>query len=100
RSAPVTGASALIDYACKLAASLRNGRSRVTISARAPVTSVCPCSKAISDYGAHNQRGYLTIEVVPRIDEHDEVAPIWLEDLIEAAEESASSPVFPLLKRA
>ena len=99
RFAPITGASALTDYACGLTASLRDGRTRVVISARVPVTSVCPCSKAISDYGAHNQRGYLTIAADLAIDEDGEAAPMWLEDLIEAAEGSASSAVFPLLKR-
>lgn len=64
-----------------------------------PVTSLCPCSKAISDYGAHNQRGVITIEV--RSARQDgEAALIWIEELIDIAERSASAPVYPLLKRA
>lgn len=61
RSAPVSKASALIDYQCGITASARGDDVRLVISARVPVTSVCPCSKAISDYGAHNQRSHITI---------------------------------------
>jgi GTP cyclohydrolase IB len=73
-------------------------RYPVAVWDRVPVTSVCPCSKAISDYGAHNQRGHITLQVQPR-DEGGAPVTVWLEDLIEIAEASASSPVFPLLKR-
>jgi GTP cyclohydrolase I len=100
RHAPVSRASALVDYHCAITASLVGDDLRLQLMTRVPVTSVCPCSKAISDYGAHNQRGYLTIEADLAVDEDDQVATIWLEDLIEAAEASASSPIFPLLKRA
>ena len=63
-----------------------------------PVTSLCPCSKAISDYGAHNQRGVINIEVRSRrID--GAPALVWIEELIAIAERSASAPVYPLLKR-
>ncbi len=65
-----------------------------------PVTSLCPCSKAISDYGAHNQRGYIEIEVKPGQDENGSPKMIWLETLISVAESSGSAPVYPLLKRA
>ena len=65
-----------------------------------PVTSVCPCSKAISDYGAHNQRGHITLAGVQRPDDDaGQPAMVWIEELVEIAEASASSPVFPLLKR-
>jgi len=97
RRAPVSGASALVDYACGINASISDGGVEFAISAGVPVTSVCPCSKAISDYGAHNQRGTVTIQAVPAWS--DNGTHVWLEDLIEAAEASASSPVFPLLKR-
>jgi GTP cyclohydrolase IB len=100
RHAPVSGASALTAYHCGFTGSIRGSDVRVVITARVPVTSVCPCSKAISDYGAHSQRGHLTIDAVPTADDAGEVAPIWLDDLIAAAESSGSSPVFPLLKRA
>jgi GTP cyclohydrolase FolE2 len=100
RHAPISKGSALIDYSCGFAASVRGDQFHLVLSAGVPVTSVCPCSKAISDYGAHNQRGYLTIDAVPATNEEGQFASIWMEDLIDAAEASASSPVFPLLKRA
>jgi GTP cyclohydrolase I len=62
---------------------------------RVPVTSVCPCSKAISDRGAHNQRGWVTIEARPS----DPTAEVWFDDLIAIAESAGSSPVYALLKR-
>jgi GTP cyclohydrolase IB len=99
RSAPVTGATALMDYACRFRARLSAEGPEFALRVAVPVTSVCPCSKAISDYGAHNQRGMITIEVWPRQTD-GEFDLIWIEDLIAIAEASASSPVFPLLKRA
>ncbi len=62
-----------------------------------PVTSLCPCSKEISDYGAHNQRGYIDITVTGPSDAAD--SDLWFEDLIDFAEAASSSPIFPLLKR-
>jgi GTP cyclohydrolase I len=98
RSAPVTGAAALMDYQCCLEGELDGAGPQVTLGIRVPVTSVCPCSKAISDYGAHNQRAAITIHT--RLRDVDGVPDgIWAEDLIEAAESAASSPVYPLLKR-
>jgi GTP cyclohydrolase IB len=64
------------------------------------VTSLCPCSKAISDYGAHNQRGSVTIEVRSTTLASGEPTLIWIEELIDMAEQAASAPVYPLLKRA
>lgn len=98
RRAPVTGSTALMDYACLFRSSLTGDTTTLSIEVGVPVTSVCPCSKAVSDYGAHNQRGVITIEVWPRHEE-DGFVPIWIEDLVEMAESSASSPVYPLLKR-
>ena len=99
RHAPVSQASALVDYDCAILAKITPERFCLQLVARVPVTSVCPCSKAISDYGAHNQRGYLTIEATPFIEDDPPVLTLWFEELIEAAEASGSSPVFPLLKR-
>ena len=63
-----------------------------TVSVSVPVTTVCPCSRAISDRGAHNQRGIVTVEL--------ELGPFfWLEDIITLVEDSASSPVYSLIKR-
>lgn len=99
RSAPVTVATALMDYACQFHARLTATGLQFTLQVSVPVTSVCPCSKAISDYGAHNQRGTVTIAVTPQQRE-GEVELIWIEELIALAEAAASSPVYPLLKRA
>lgn len=98
RSAPVTGATARMDYQCHLSGRSDDRGTVTTVGVRVPVTSVCPCSKAVSDYGAHNQRGCIALRVRPR-DEGNAPALVWAEDLIEIAEASASSPVFPLLKR-
>jgi GTP cyclohydrolase I len=98
RTAPVTAAAALMDYQCQLSGRTQGSTTVLSIAVQVPVTSVCPCSKAISDYGAHNQRGHITVRVQPR-DEGGGPAMVWVEDLIEIAEAAASSPVFPLLKR-
>lgn len=92
RQAPVSGESALMDYRCRLNADATGDNLDLVIGVDVPVSSVCPCSKAISDQGAHNQRGTLRIEVRAS-------APIWIEDLIDVAEASGSSPVYALLKR-
>jgi GTP cyclohydrolase IB len=100
RSAPVTGASGVMGYECGLTATAQGDDTRVLISARVPVTSVCPCSKAVSDYGAHNQRSYITIEAEPAVRADGTQLPVWMEDLITVSEAAASSPVYPVLKRA
>src|SRR5207244_8460150 len=74
--------------------------SDFVLGVRVPVTSLCPCSKEISDYGAHNQRGIVTIEVRSVPDTDGQPALAWIEELIDIAERSASAPVYPLLKRA
>jgi GTP cyclohydrolase IB len=99
RVAPVTGAHALMDYQCQFAGEADDTGCQFILTVRVPVTSVCPCSKAISDYGAHNQRGSITIRV--RTDDDPEGDPqlVWIEELVDLAERSASAPVYPLLKR-
>jgi GTP cyclohydrolase I len=99
RAAPVTGSAALMDYQCRLSGHDEGSGTVLTLEVRVPVTSVCPCSKAISDYGAHNQRGHITIRVQPCGEEAGQPAIVWIEELVEIAEASASSPLFPLLKR-
>lgn len=95
REAPVTRARAFIEYTCAVAASSGPEGASMVLSADVPVTSVCPCSKAISDRGAHNQRGHITIDVKPA--EHP--TDLWFDELIGIAEAAASSPVYALLKR-
>ena len=65
----------------------------VFLEAQIPIASLCPCSQAISDYGAHNQRGIVHIEITPSLDENGEIALIRFEELIAIAEANASSPL-------
>lgn len=95
REAPVTGARAFVEYTCGVTTSSGPDGTALILSVEVPVTSVCPCSKAISDRGAHNQRGHITIEIKPI--EHP--TDLWFDELIDIAESAASSPVYALLKR-
>lgn len=97
RTAPVTAMTALMDYHCWLSGEQDDGGTRLELGVRVPVTSVCPCSKEISDYGAHNQRAHITIRACPALG--DDSQGVWADDLIEIAEDAASCPVYPLLKR-
>lgn len=99
RAAPVSGARAMMDYQCTFVAEADGGDMDFVLRVVVPVTTLCPCSKAISDYGAHNQRGYVDIQVRSCRDEHGQPSFIWIEELIDLAEASGSAPVFPLLKR-
>ncbi len=99
RSAPVSGMTALMDYECTFIGEANGGRDDFVLSVKVPVTSLCPCSKTISDYGAHNQRGYITIEIRGVRKEDGSPELVWIEELIDVAEKSASAPVYPLLKR-
>jgi GTP cyclohydrolase I len=95
RSAPASGAKALMDYQCTFIGETISGDGdEFILRVKVPVTSLCPCSKKISDYGAHNQRGEVTIEVKCQPDQM-----IWIEEVVEIAEQSASAPVYALLKR-
>ncbi len=92
KAAPVTGARGLLDYTARFNATLENGVLDFVLTVIVPVTTLCPCSKAISIHGAHNQRGQVTLAV--RFQQ-----PIWIEDLIRLVEDSASSELYSLLKR-
>lgn len=92
KNAPVTGAVGLMDYTARFSASASAGHRDFVLSVMVPVTTLCPCSKAISEKGAHNQRGVVTIAVRFK-------KPIWIEDLILLVESCASSELFSLLKR-
>ena len=94
RRAPVTGLPALADFDATLQATIARDAIALEVGARIPVTSLCPCSKEIRDYGAHSQRGYVTLTV-----ECDAEQPVWLEDLFEIGEAAGSAPIYPLLKR-
>lgn len=88
---PVSQKPALLDYHCYFRAQHKQGFA-LSIGAIVPVTTLCPCSREISARGAHNQRAYVDICLSYR-------EFIWLEELIELAENAASSPIYPLLKR-
>lgn len=92
KRAPVSGVTSLLDYRGRWIAERREGRSRIWCEVAVPVKSLCPCSKEISDYGAHNQRSLVTIRAEP-------LGGMAWEDLVRFAEESASSEIWPLLKR-
>ncbi len=92
KRAPVSGVQGLLDYRATLAAEIKNGQIETWLKVLVPVTSLCPCSKQISDYGAHNQRSHLTLSA--KIAEH-----VWLEELIEVAESEASCELYAILKR-
>jgi len=95
RAAPISGATARQPYECGYEVrGSGEADAEIRLLVRVPVTTLCPCSKEISDYGAHNQRGYLTLRVILAPS-----APLDLEALIELAESCGSCPVFPLLKR-
>ncbi|MFI6603542.1 GTP cyclohydrolase FolE2 [Nonomuraea sp. NPDC050536] len=95
REAPVTRSRAFVEYTCAVTAYSNVEATHLQLSVEVPVTSVCPCSKAISDRGAHNQRGHITVEVKPS----NRASDLWFDELIDAAEGAASSPVYALLKR-
>ncbi|QRM18695.1 GTP cyclohydrolase I FolE2 [Dechloromonas sp. TW-R-39-2] len=93
KKAPVSGVESLLDYDATLIAEQLAGQPpSLTLRVVAAVTSLCPCSRKISDYGAHNQRSHITLETRLR-------APMAIEELVRLAEEEASCEVFGLLKR-
>ncbi len=94
KQAPVSGLISPMGYECSFEGILINDKYNFILGVEVPVTTLCPCSKEISDYGAHNQRTLVKLNV--------SYAPqqmVWLEDLIALVENCASSPIFPLLKR-
>ena len=99
RCAPVSGARSLMDYECAFTGEINGTTSDFVLTVRIPVTSLCPCSKAISEYGAHNQRGHVTVEIRSRPGQGSTPELVWIEELVAVAETSASAPLYPLLKR-
>jgi GTP cyclohydrolase IB len=95
KEAPVSGMKSLLDYDCQFSGSLVEGEELdFTLGVTVPFTSVCPCSKEISIYGAHNQRGLMRVKV-----KHRPGKFIWIEDLVRKMEAQGSAPVYSLLKR-
>lgn len=93
KKAPVSGVESLMNYQASLIGELHNGVSELWLKVIVAATSLCPCSKDISKYGAHNQRSHITIKA--KVDGH-----MWLEELIDIAESEASCEVYGILKRA
>lgn len=101
RQAPVSGRIAKQAYRCRYEARLEGGKALTFVqSVEVPVTTLCPCSKEISSYGAHNQRGYVDVRLEHHFaDVADAAVTICLEEVIEQVEASASAPLYPILKR-
>ena len=99
KKSPVTEISAPMCYDCTFEGVLDNfgeedEEYKFYLGVKVPVTTLCPCSKEISEYGAHNQRALVSVKITYPEDEH-----IWIEDLVESIENCASSPLYPILKR-
>src|ERR1700723_316286 len=92
KKAPVSGVGSLMDYQAPLIGERRDGQTEMWVRVVVPVTSLCPCSKKISDYGAHNQRSHVTIKAKLR-------SHLWIEEIIGIAESEASSELYGILKR-
>ncbi len=92
KRAPVTGLPSVMDYTARFDAAACGQDIDFVMTVITPVTTLCPCSKAISQYGAHNQRGNVTVKVRSR-------QTVWIEDVIALVEGSASGELYSLLKR-
>ena len=92
KKAPVSGVESLIDYDVTFIGEINNGDYIQTTKVVVPVTSLCPCSKKISEYGAHNQRSHITIAARTN-------SFVWIEDIVRMAENNASCELYGLLKR-
>jgi GTP cyclohydrolase I len=92
KAAPISGVKSLMDYQVSFLGKIEDGKFCTTVKVVIPVTSLCPCSKQISERGAHNQRSHVTLTVKPN-------KFVWVEDLIELVEKEASCELYGLLKR-
>ncbi|KON80310.1 GTP cyclohydrolase FolE2 [Azoarcus sp. PA01] len=93
KSAPISGVQSLMDYEVTFTAEIREGGAySFTMKTVVPVTSLCPCSKKISEYGAHNQRSHVTVTAQTN-------SFLWIEELVQLVESQASCQLYGLLKR-
>ncbi len=92
KKAPVSGAEGLLAYKCISRGEVAARKVIQTYEVQVPITALCPCSKAVSDHGAHNQRGLVTVCFRQR-------RFIWFEEIIQLVERSASCEVYSVLKR-
>lgn len=99
KKSPVTKLYSPMSYHCSFEGSMSNpGKEneeyKFTLGVKVPVTTLCPCSKEISEFGAHNQRAVVSVKV-----SYDEKNHIWIEDLVKIIEKCGSCEIYPLLKR-
>ena len=92
KTAPISKVQSLLDYTVSFIGEVENGESKLNVKVLVPVTSLCPFSKKISEYGAHNQRSHVTITVAIK-------DFIWIEEIIDIVEKESSSELYGLLKR-
>ena len=92
KKAPVSGVKSLMDYEVTFVGEIRQGKESFAMKVLVPVTSLCPCSKKISDYGAHNQRSHVTVTVKTS-------DFVWIEEVVDLIEKQASAELYGLLKR-
>ena len=92
KTAPVSGVKSLLDYDVTLIGEIHDGQPCIDIKVVVPVTSLCPCSKKISERGAHNQRSHVTVQARTN-------GFIWIEEIIDMIEQQASCELYGLLKR-
>jgi GTP cyclohydrolase I len=92
KAAPVSKVKSLMDYEVTFVGEIDKGEKCFKMKVVVPVTSLCPCSKRISDYGAHNQRSHVTVTARTK-------GFVWIEELVDYAEKHASSELYGLLKR-
>ena len=92
KAAPVSGVKSLMDYEVTFVAEVLKGKRCFAMKVLVPVTSLCPCSKKISDYGAHNQRSHVTVTAYTG-------DFVWIEEIVDLIEKQASSELYGLLKR-
>ena len=92
KSAPASGVQSLLDYEVSFIGQRKDGVNTINVKVLVPVTSLCPCSKKISEYGAHNQRSHVTVNVRTN-------GFVWIEDIIDIVEKQASCELYGLLKR-
>lgn len=93
KAAPISKVTSMMDYNVHIAAEMHSEEKHISLTVYVPVTSLCPCSKEISQYGAHNQRSQVTVTVF-------DAKEIWIEDLIELVERLSSCDLYGILKRA
>ena len=92
KKAPVTKVESLLDYSINYTCEVKNNIINKYLKVIVPVTSLCPCSKNISDYGAHNQRSHISAHIRTE-------KTVWIDDVIEMLEDQASCQIYGLLKR-